>query len=258
MHGLSRTSLNIIIVVCLIVISWIHLSGDDADETLLEPLQQPALYDPHWQSWPNAEQVTVLLRRGGTTAGGRVVLRNASGHRHFDLPADNWTIPLQQQLTGLHQALPGVILVSGPWSDLEQQAIAALLIRELQIQPLPPSSELWPACLSNHLPGALWLAQQAGLSWQTLKQLPQALAQQAPPLLPGQQQWADWRLQQSRTLRRHWQDDGTQIDIQADLAYHRLPENAYRSVYDALADAQKSDVAAALSCLAPDVQESHE
>ena len=250
MHGFSRTTLNVIIIICLLIISWANLSGGDDENTPLEPLHLPPLADAGWQHWLPAEGVPVRLRAGGTIDGGTLVLKTAARSEHIHLPNAGWHEVLQTELSALPLEEAAVILVSGPWPQHEQRAMAALLIRSLRLQPLPASVEDWPDCVRAHPAGALWLAQQAGLDWQTLTVLPQQL-QQFRPRLPERDVWAEWRLEQSRQLRRAWQDEQTQIDIQADLAYHRLPDGAYQTLYLALADAQKTEVSDALACLVP-------
>jgi len=250
LQGLSRKTLNIIILVCLVAVVWLNMAGKHPDQPIPEPLKLPPLHNDGWRNWNNQEQVTVLLHAGGTIDGGTLVIRSAEQNLHITLPASDWSISLYAALKTAPSDQPAAILISGPWSDNEKQAIAALVIREQKLLPLQQithSTELWPACVRNHLPGSLWLAQQQGLEWQQLGQLPLQL--NPDTVLPSQQEWEVWRLQQSRELRRHWQDEQSQIDIQADLAYHRLPTQAYSDLYLALADAQPGDVAAALSCL---------
>src|SRR5690606_4697057 len=195
---------------------------------------------------------------------------------------------------------------------------------EQHLQPLTRAVNDWPACLREHPAGALWLGQQYGLAWPALAQLPATLTNQplpalptrdqwaqwrleqsrqlrqqwqdeqgqidiqaapayppppaathqrpshapgrAPaqlpatltnqplPALPTRDQWAQWRLEQSRQLRQQWQDEQGQIDIQAALAYHRLPADTYQLLYNALSDAQKTAPAALLACLNPSGQ----
>lgn len=258
MRGLSRSHLNIVIFICLGAIIWINLTHNRQEEVVLEPLKLPALSDGGWQRWPNQEQVTVLLRAAGTTAGGSITLRSEQGLQHLHLPAQQWAPVLEQQLSTLATETPAVILISGPWQPADQQAMAALLIRDLRLQPLPASLTPWPLCLQQHMPGALWLGQFYGLNWQTLGALPEAMSSSQPPQPPLRADWAIWRLDQSRQLRRAWQDEQSQIDIQADLTYHRLPDSTYQSLYLSLADAQKTDVTEVLDCLTPAQGASHE
>ena len=258
MRGLSRSTLNVIIFVCLGAIIWINLSQNRQEDVVLEPLKLPLLNEGGWSRWTNQEQVTVLLRAGGTTEGGTVLVKSAEQSQHLQLPANDWATPLQQALATLPDAVQAVVLISGPWSNTDQQAMAALIIRERSLQPLSGSIEHWPSCIAAHLPGALWLGQYYGLDWRTLAALPGTLASAAIPDLPGREDWAIWRLDQSRQLRRAWQDEQSQIDIQADLTYHRLPDSAYQSLYLSLADAQKTEVTEALDCLLPAQVSAHE
>jgi len=249
-HGLSRTTLNIIVFLCLLLISWIHLSGRDAEEQPLEALHLPELSAAGWSFWPNTEQVSVWLRAGSTLSDGRLQLRSQHGAQTLTLPTQNWLPALQQALPTLAQNEPAVIVISGPWPASEQQLMAAFLIREQHLQPLTRAVNDWPACLREHPAGALWLGQQYGLAWPALAQLPATLTNKPLPVLPTRDQWAQWRLQHSRQLRQQWQDEQGQIDIQAALAYHRLPADTYQLLYNALSDAQKTAPATTLNCLA--------
>ncbi|MAD45412.1 MAG: hypothetical protein CMH98_10430 [Oceanospirillaceae bacterium] len=248
LQGLSRKSLNIIILVCLVVITWLNLAGGEDQEPPLEPLALPPLHDPQWQIWPNNEGVTVLLRAGGTIKGGTLAIRGAEQTQQIALPNASWTIPLYRALDTAPAEEPAALLISGPWPASEKQAMAALVIREQKLQPLATTTESWPQCIRSHMPGALWLAQQQGKDWQQLGQLADdPAATGITP--PAQQAWAVWRLQQSRELRRRWQNEQTQIDIQADLAYHRLPFQAYSQLYESLADARPGEVRQVQNCL---------
>src|SRR5690606_7313905 len=200
-HGLSRTTLNIIVFLCLLLISWIHLGGRDAEEQPLEALHLPELSAAGWSFWPNTEQVSVWLRPGGTIEGGWLTLRSQQGTQQLSLPANDWLPTLQQALPSLPHNLPAVIVISGPWSASEQQLMAAVLIREQHLQPLTRAVEDWPACLREHPAGAQRLGQQYGLAWPALAELPATLANQPLLALPTRDQWAQWRLQHSRQLR---------------------------------------------------------
>src|SRR5690606_18918041 len=250
LHGLSRTTLNIIVFLCLLLISWIHLSGRDAEEQPLAAWRLRGLSAAGWPFGPNTEQVSVWLRPGGTIEGGWLTLRSQQGTQQLSLPANDWLPTLQQALPSLPHNLPAVVLLSGPWPASEQQLMAAFLIREQHLQPLAQAADDWPACLRVHPAGALWLGQQYGLDWPALAQLPETLTSQPLPALPTRDQWAQWRLQHSRQLRQQWQDEQGQIDIQAALAYHRLPADTYQLLYNALSDAQKTAPATTLNCLA--------
>jgi len=248
LHGLSRTALNIIIIVCLLLISWIHLSQKDVENEPLEPLQLPSLNSGEWTYWTNNEGVSVLLRAGGNTDGGWLLLRGQQKSQPLFLPASNWADALRPQLA----SLPGkeeaaAVVISGPWPVSEQQAMAALVIQQQQLHGGNGSRQHWDSCLRQHSAGALWLADQLSLPWYKLAQLTRSQAETLSP--PARTEWADWRLQRSRELRRQWQDEQGLIDIQADLAYHRLPDGTYQALYQSLADAQKTEVTEAMHCL---------
>ncbi len=250
LHGLSRTALNIIIIVCLLLISWIHLSQKDVENEPLEPLQLPPLSNGEWTYWTNNESVSVMLRAGGNIDGGWLLLRGQQKNPALFLPAGNWANALQPQLASLPiKDESAAVVISGPWSVAEQQAMAALVIQQQQLHGGNESRLHWHSCLRQHSAGALWLADQLSLPWYQLAQLTQARVAAITP--PDRSDWADWRLQRSRELRRHWQDEQGLIDIQADLAYHRLPDGTYQALYQSLADAQKTEVTEAMRCLPP-------
>ena len=254
MYGLSRTTLNVIIFLCLLLISWIHLGNRNEEDQPLETLALPALTDAGWQLWPNAEQVTVWLRAGGTLNGGWLALQSEQELWRQMLPASDWLPALQQHLQDMPSDTPAVVLISGPWPQAEQALLAAWLIRERRLQQQPETTTNWPVCVRDHMAGALWLGQQLGLDWSVLAAVPGTLASIPVPTLPTRAEWAQWRLEQSRQLRQQWQDESGQIDIQAALAYHRLPADTYQQLYSALSDAQKTAPAALLACLNPSGQ----
>lgn len=250
-NGLSRTTLNIIIFVCLLAITWLHLGSRDPEEQPLDDLLLPELTEAGWEYHGQTGQVPVWLRPGGTAAGGLLAIRSSQGLRTLSLPAADWLKAVQQQQATLPDNVPAVLLISGPWPLAEQALLAAWLIGEQRLQPLPGTDIHWPSCVREHPAGALWLGQQYGLDWTTLAALPGTLASSPAPDLPTRQAWEQWRLEQSRSMRRHWQDEQGQIDIQAAVAYHRLPADTYRQLYQTLGSSQKTAVAALLDCLQP-------
>ncbi|MCD8522359.1 MAG: hypothetical protein LRY66_09240 [Saccharospirillaceae bacterium] len=251
LHGFSRTTLSALIIVCLLLISWIHLGWKDEEQQPLPALQQPPLATADWQFWQSIEGVGVYLRSAGDVHGGYLALRSASEMHVLSLPANDWTQPLKQQLPGhvLGQAV--ILLVSGPWDELSQKTMAAYVIRSLQLHTLHAASTPLSACVIQHLPGALWLTQQqttdTGAS--VLNALLSLNTEAVSTPLPDRKTWSEWRLEQTRMLRQNWQNDRRQIDIQADLAYYRPPEDLYRQLYNQLGQSQKTAPAELLQCL---------
>lgn len=244
MRTLSRPTLNALILLCMAVILWLNLSQPSTPARLPD-LALPALTSADWHYRLSGDGVEIWLRAGGTVQGGTLALATASHTQRLPLPAEYNPADLNALAITPEQAV--ILLISGPWPLRAQQQLAATLIRQFRLQPLTLQPLLWPGCLQRHAAGALWLAQQQQRPWWQLPLLTASLA----AALPGNDDWADWRLQQSRTLRQQWQDEQGQIDIQARLAYHRLPDNTYPALYQALGQAQPTDVADALSCLPP-------
>lgn len=252
LHGFSRTTLSALIIICLLLISWINLGWKDEEQQPLPALQQPPLAATGWQFWQSLEGVGVYLRSAGDVNGGYLALRTTSAVYTLKLPATDWAESLKQQLPGNLKGGPALLMIAGPWDELSQKTMAAYVIRSLNLQPLQPLSGSLPACIQEHLAGALWLGQKLGLEWQVLAALPGTLASTSPsymPPLPQRSDWDNWRTEQSRSLRQRWQDDRDQIDIQADLAYYRLPEDLYRQLYTQLGQSQKTAPAELLHCL---------
>ncbi len=259
LHGFSRTTLSVLIIVCLLLISWIHLGFKDEEEQPLPALTQPLLADAGWRYWQSLEGVGVYLRSAGDVNGGYLALRTTSAVYTLKLPATDWAESLKQQLPGNLKGGPALLLIAGPWDELSQKTMAAYVIRSLNLQPLEPAGGPLPACIAEHLAGALWLTQallpasalQPAHAWAALYSLPDSLALLTRPDATGptRSAWAEWRLEQTRILRQNWQNDLSQIDIQADLAYYRPPEDLYRQLYHQLGQSQKTAPAELLQCL---------
>jgi hypothetical protein len=263
LHGFSRTTLSALIIICLLLISWINLGWKDEEQQPLPALQQPPLAAAGWQFWQSLEGVGVYLRSAGDVNGGYLALRTTSAVYTLQLPATDWAESLKQQLPGNLKGGPALLLIAGPWDELSQKTMAAYVIRSLNLQPLEPLNGSLPACIQEHLAGALWLTQallpasalQPAPAWATLYSLPDSLDMlissdtQTKTAEPTRSAWAEWRLEQARLLRQSWQDDRDQIDIQADLAYYRLPEDLYRQLYHQLGQSQKTAPAELLHCL---------
>ena len=236
----SRRTLNIIIIVCLAVVSWIHLGQSDPEMEPLEALNLPMLHDSDWQTWLSQEGVAVKWQPVSQPQGiARVVFANQT---QLDIPLDaqQWSTELKALAAkkASHDTL--VILLQGPWGKTEMQGIAAFLIQRWQLQPhtLPIPSAI-THCEQHFAAGSLWFRNHWIHSGPIDLEKP----------LPNRQQWQDFRLQQTRELRQQWLSPAGQLDIQTDIAYHRPPSDYYQSLYQALGDSQKFAADDYLNCL---------
>ena len=231
----SRRTLNIIILSCLVLISWIHLGRTDPEQRPLEPLQLPPLSISPWHRWQTEEGITSYWQQTALPHGQiRLLTRQ---HQDIRLPAEHWSQTLQQQPRPETPQPVSAILLQGPWQERQMQAISAWLIRHWQLQPASTSAETLGICEQHHAAGSLWFRSH----WASpVAQLDKAL--------PNRSQWQHFRQQRSRELRLRWLSHAGQLDIQSDIAYHRPPSGYYQHLYQALADSQKDAAAAYLNC----------
>lgn len=236
----SRRSLNIIIFCCLGIISWIHLGQSDIETEPLEPLNLPPLGSQPWQSWQSREGLTSYWQQKSSEKG-QVRIALSQRQINWTLPAQNWDAALREQVSnaGLPaQTEASAILLHGPWSALEMQAISAYLIKHLALT--QSNSQSRPSlghCEHNFPAGSLWFRDH----WSA----PQPGTGKQAPL---RQQWQEFRTQQSQKLRQQWLSHSGQLDIQTDIAYHRPPADYYQRLYQQLGTSQKTAVTDYLAC----------
>lgn len=239
----SRRTLNIIIFCCLGIISWIHLGKTDPELEPLEPLKLATLSEANWQNWLSQEGIPGYWQQISADQGNvRILLADQQIDWH--LPAQEWSDELQQHITTAGKPKPDTIaiLIQGPWAEIEMQAIAAYLIKQLQLQKpesvaIPESQPALGHCEQTYVAGSRWFRNQ----WS-------AAEVQLNKALPLRQQWQEFRTQQTRAMRQQWLSNSGQLDIQSDIAYHRPPAHYYQTLYQQLGDSQKTAAQEYLDC----------
>lgn len=240
----SRPTLTAIMLSSMLLIVIINLRYQHQEDMPLEPMTLPPLPQQPWHSWRSQEAVHIWHSMTAATEGQLLLLQQDGSRQAFTLAAQDWAQQLQQ-LPQTSQPQPASIVLRGPWSRQAAEAISAFVIDRLQLLPLNNGGTDLLLCLSEQLPGALWIAQQQGKDWSqlaTIEPLQQAR-------WPDRQQWQQWRQLQAKRLRQQWLSDSGQIDIRLHLAYHRWPDSTYSQLYLALATSQRQAPEQAQQCL---------
>jgi len=251
-HGLSRRTLNALIIGCLLVITAINLSELNKEDTPLEPIKAAPLPDTGWRSWQTREGALGILQ---TTASDSVSIIIRSGDEtlaELNLPVSDWASNLTSGLPEISDAQPAVTAIRGPLSEDELLQIAAYLSDHLTLE--PPSAG-YDSCQQQFPAAALWLNRQQGAEPFTLLN---PVPTEAGLSWPDREQWQTFRSEELKTLRRQWLSDTGAIDIALDLAYHRAPDNYLERLYNDLATAQKSAPHNLVECLSGTVTAGHE
>ncbi|TNC92647.1 MAG: hypothetical protein CSH36_03430 [Thalassolituus sp.] len=239
LNGLSRRSLNVIIIGSMLLIVWINLRNSGEDATL-EPLTLAPLPAQQWQLWDSSEGVPLrwqTLRSDTLT----IAISGAEGYRlHLSIPAENWASALKDAAPSLPAARAAGIALQGPLSDEEMRSSAAWLIHHLQLK--APLSRAGQQCQLSYPAGAYWFNDQTNASWGTPAPVNGAA-------LPDNAQWAGFREAATRSLRKDWLSPTRSIDIQSELAYHRWPENYLQALYQDLGSAQPDSAALYAACI---------
>lgn len=259
-----RPTLVAIMLICLAVISWIHLSDHEADDIPLPPLTQAPWPESLWQTWQSHEGITVYWQSRALPTGQihLVTPERATPQLIATLNKDSAVPELLSQLNpataeiAIHKQA-SLLLIHGPWSASDMQTLAAIVIHQWQLKPWPRSTtHIAPGiapdfaqCIATHRSAAAWWAEQQGLSWyqQTQLDIETVLAQSSRP---NRAEWQAWRSQQSRSWYQRALADEGQVDIQSNLAYHQLPYHLLALWYDDLARSQVQQVVDFQQCLA--------
>ncbi|AHK17179.1 MULTISPECIES: hypothetical protein [Thalassolituus] len=245
LQGFSKTTLNVIVLGCLALIAWINLAHQNPEDTPLDALNQAPLSERPWHAWQSlegtwlywqnirSENVVVKVRMEGESFSAPVDIDS-------ELPLDQWAQLLIEQLKDAPTNRAGILFIQGPLDERSLQTAAAYAIRTLALRPLTQHQP--NACLELYPAGARWFSAAQQQSW--------ALASAATNALPDRSQWQAFRIQQSSELRDLWFSDAGQVDIQADLAYHSLPNNFFSLLYRDLGESQKTAASDYQDCMA--------
>jgi hypothetical protein len=167
----SRSSLNLIIFICIILIGWASIDANidkqrPGGSLKTEAIDLPALSELHPQSWSSHEGIQVIWQtrldtdfqirvRGQLPEQGSIETTIDShlidsgfiswqpGHWQWDINMDDdfelGLKKLSQQINDFPSPLkgqPGTIILQGPWSADIARLISARLIKSLTLKPL--------------------------------------------------------------------------------------------------------------------------
>lgn len=237
-HGLSRTTLNILIIGCLLFIAGIHLLTRDNATDELPPLELSPLPADAWMTWYSSFGVAV---RWQTRASDDLLVRiqGAEGEtREFTLPADDWSRALVAEVTEPEQSIVAGLVLAGPLDHEELRNAAAFIVRQ---QKLVASQASLNLCQVEHPAGAIWWNRQQQRDWTA-----EAVASGEPP--QSREAWAEFRQQAARELRQDLFSNARTIDIYARLTYHQWPEDYLTALYNDLGQAQMTAPQAYADC----------
>ncbi|MEK9712090.1 MAG: hypothetical protein VW258_05960 [Thalassolituus sp.] len=118
-HGLSRRTLNALIIGCLLIITAINLNELNKEDSPLEPINAAPLPDTGWKPWQTREGTLGIMQ---SVASDSVIIVIRSGQEDMAtlaLPAADWAESLKVNLSGLVVTEPAVAAIKGPLSASE-------------------------------------------------------------------------------------------------------------------------------------------
>jgi hypothetical protein len=161
----SRSSLNLIIFTCIILIGWASIDKNSPEESSeFQPLDLPALSDLNQQSWSSHEGIQVVWQTRLDTDF-QIRIRGQgkrdSANRNLESTFISWQqdywqwdinmgedfelglSKLSQQIQHFPTQLknqPAIIILQGPWSADIARLTSARIIKSLQLKPLEVST----------------------------------------------------------------------------------------------------------------------
>jgi hypothetical protein len=259
----SRSSLNLIIFTCIILIGWASInenrkidefisgSATSSDSQPYPNIELAALDALHQQAWVSQEGIQVIWQSRLDTEflvrvrGARTETRSLIDNPHVSWQPGYWQWDinlgadfesglniLSKQLAVFPQALKGqsgTIILQGPWSTTIARLSSAKIIKDLKLTALTDmKAESVFNCPWQPVSAQLWLQDQ--LMQPDLSQPNMAKKtwqiQQWPELSSiDATSLEDWKQTFVKQWQLNWQNSTTQFDMLADLAYYRLPEN---------------------------------
>jgi len=239
-HGLSRRTLNALIIGCLLIITTINLSMKNSEDTPLEAIKAAPLPANVWIRWQTHEGGTGVMQSSASEQLTIIVRGHEKDLMTLTLSPDRWADDLKQQASGKQVTEPAVVAIKGPLNEPEMHQLAAWISAELNLQ---PPAQSYSQCQLAYPAAALW--------WNRQKDQPAFSAVQTmpPEQWPAREEWQVFRSEELKQLRRQWLSEHGSIDIALDLAYHRAPDDYLERLYRDLATAQKTAPQAMAECL---------
>mgnify|MGYP001168180399 FL=1 len=259
----SRSSLNLIIFTCIILIGWASInenrkideiiSGSDAsiDSQPYPNIELASLDALNQQTWISQEGIHVIWQSRLDTdflvrvRGSRTETNSAIDNPHISWQPGYWQWDinlgadfesglniLSKQLAAFPQALKGqsgTIILQGPWSANIARISSARIIKDLKLIALTNmKTKTIFNCPWQPVSAQFWLQDQLihPKSSQPNMAKKSWQMQQWPELSSiDPTSLEDWKQTFVKQWQLNWQNPATQFDMLADLAYYRLPEN---------------------------------
>lgn len=238
-HGLSRRTLNAIIIGCLLIITYLNLTTTPTEDTPLEPLTLPPLPETGWHLWYSSEGVPVYWQSNAEDSLRIAIQGDEDVSFKTRVNGQDWATALKARLMNFDSDFAAGVALQGPLSETELKQAATYLIATLKLRrPSEGSSK----CRKQHPAGALWWNRQQGRSAVRKVVLPvdnRTMNDDQNDALPGRDTWQAFRSSESKRLRHEWLSPHG-IDMAADLAYHHWPEHDFNHLYQALATSQRN------------------
>jgi len=261
----SRSSLNLIIFLCIALIGWASIDKNktldelDSDANHVGRTLELAQLEPlNQQSWTSQEGVQVIWQARLDTdflirvRGTKMTNTPSVNNPHVSWQPDYWQwdlnlgadfelglSKLSQQITDFPNTLKGqsaTIVLQGPWSADIARLTSARLIKSLQLKSLNTLTSDTAAVITSAsrscpwqpVSAQFWLQDQLSntrLSHADINSKRWLLAEW-PQFAPiSPQSLEAWKQTFVQQWQLNWQNPATQFDMLADLAYYRLPEN---------------------------------
>jgi len=261
----SRSSLNLIIFLCIALIGWASIDKNktldelDSDANHVGRTLELAQLEPlNQQSWTSQEGVQVIWQARLDTdflirvRGAKMTNTPSVNNPHVSWQPDYWQwdlnlgadfelglSKLSQQITDFPNTLKGqsaTIVLQGPWSADIARLTSARLIKSLQLKSLNTLTSDTAAVITSAsrscpwqpVSAQFWLQDQLSntrLSHADINSKRWLLAEW-PQFAPiSPQSLEAWKQTFVQQWQLNWLNPATQFDMLADLAYYRLPEN---------------------------------
>jgi hypothetical protein len=257
----SRTSLNLIIFTCIVLIGWASIDKNSKEDDLnsetmdvISPLELMNLEPLNQQSWTSQEGIQVIWQsrldtdflirvRGARTDKTPSIDSNSISWQpaywqwdinlgaDFEIGLDVFSQKLKKFPAAL-KGKNGSIILQGPWSPEIARLISARIIKDLDFKPM---NELSITANSNihHCPwqpvsAQFWLQDQlmqTGLSQPSMISKTWRIEQLPEFSAITARSLHSWKQVFSQQWQASWVKPQKQFDMLSDLAYYRLPAN---------------------------------
>lgn len=237
-HGLSRWTLNILIIVCLLIIVVIHFANQTNENQPLQPLELPPLPEQQWHRWQTYEGVEVSWQTHLSDSL-VVAIATAKGTERFSVSSHDWTAELQTSLKILSKNKEGALVLLGPLNKEDMRNAAAFVINKIGLRAVADGQK--NTCRDRHPAGAVW--------WEAQGTEPTAAFLEEGFISPIREDWQAFRSKSAVGLREQWLNPESSVDIQLQVTYHQWPADYVAKLYQGLALSQKEAPLRYAECL---------